>query len=214
MQTTVARPPNAPATPAPLGSYHHIWKSCALGHLLRQTGLGPRTVLPWYWSHNKVPGSHLDTPSGSSEMGRGNHCHTHSREQVGSAQRGNQEVRPLSPQHVPSHAGRCPFLVQYRRQVLSSLDVPILWCLRRKIVPAVTLTVPCERLFSFDTCGLVSIIYHNTGEAPIKASSVFNSSHGQGDRWAATARVRLPRRQQRRHCVLSHSEVTSCFSAV
>lgn len=47
---------------------------------------------------------------------------------------------------------------------------------------ALTLTVHCKRFISFDTYGLVSIISHNTGEVPIKASSVFNGSRSQGDR--------------------------------
>lgn len=119
------------------------------------------------------------------------------------------------PQDVLLHSGLCPLLVQYGRQALSSFDVPISWCLRGKTAQAVTLTVHCQRLISFDTRGLVSIISRNTGEVPIKASSVFNGSRGQGDRGRQPRPGSgCPRRQRRTHAPLSHSEVTSCFSAV
>lgn len=163
-----------PEPPAWPGSWNHFWRSCSLGHLLGQrsasqdsvamasgprqsarqlplspTGLDGAAVRP----HSRSPGSR-------------------SRAEVSHfpVRRGGSFVTPRIP--LPAWAGvRCrpSLLRQHGSQALSSLYVPVLWHLRRKMAWAVRLT-PRERFLSFDTCGLVSIIYHNTGEATIKAS--------------------------------------------
>lgn len=217
----VARPPTTPCYPSPAGKPASHLEKLDTGPSAWTKRAGSQDSVAMVLEPHESTRQPPRHPTGIHPVGWGvgcSHHHARSRKKAAVSHSPGEESRRRGlchPQDVLLYSGLCPLLVQYGRQALSSLDVPILWCLRGKIAQAVTLTVHCKRFTSFDTCGLVSIIPHNTGEVPIKASSMFNGSRSQGDRGRQPQPGSgCPRRQRWTHAVLSHSGVTSCFSAV